>query len=187
VRLEELEHVIRAAADVCGEPEIIVIGSQAILASRSEVPREMVVSLEADVYPRNAPDRAIEIEGAIGDGSPFHRQFGYFAHAVGPETAKAPQGWKGRLVAMEVAARAGTEKRLIAYCMEPNDLVLAKCAAGRERDWEFARLAIDAGLADPAILSSRISDLPVAADHRRYIEKMIKGVVAELDRSKSGP
>jgi hypothetical protein len=31
--------------------------------------------------------------GALGDGSPFHAAFGYYAHGVGPETAKAPAGW----------------------------------------------------------------------------------------------
>lgn len=180
MRREELEHVIRAAADVCEESEIVVIGSQAILACRSDVPEEMVVSLEADVYPRHAPKKAIEIEGSIGDGSPFHRQFGYYAHAVGPETAKAPRGWKSRLVAIEVAARAGTEQRLIAYCMESNDLVLAKCVAGRERDWEFASHAIAAGLADPAVLVRRVSDLPVEAEQRRHIEEMLEGAIAAL-------
>jgi hypothetical protein len=36
VKREQLEHVIRAAAEVAGDDEIVVIGSQAILLRRVE-------------------------------------------------------------------------------------------------------------------------------------------------------
>src|SRR5437763_1568132 len=52
-----------------------------------------------------AGERAAEIDGAIGDGSPFDSTFGYYAHGVGPETATAPAGWQERLVRVEVPAR----------------------------------------------------------------------------------
>jgi len=35
----------------------------------------MLRSMEADLYPRNDPDRAIEIDSAIGDGSRFHETY----------------------------------------------------------------------------------------------------------------
>lgn len=180
MRREELEHVIRAAANVCGESEIVVIGSQAILGSHPEAPAEMVLSLDADVFPRHAPKKAIEIEGSIGDGSAFQRQFGYYAHAVGPETAKAPEGWMARLVTVEVLARVGSDQRLLAHCMEANDLVLAKCVAGRERDWEFARHAIRAGFAQPETLFDRLGDLPVEPDHREALKEMLNGVISSI-------
>ena len=44
------------------------------------------------------PERAILIDGAIGEGSYFHEQFGYYAQGVGPETAVLPEGWESRLV-----------------------------------------------------------------------------------------
>lgn len=66
MRRADLEHVVAAAAQIVGEDEFVVVGSQ-----------------------------AIEIEGAIGDGSHFHQTHGYYAHAVGPETAKAPAGRVG--------------------------------------------------------------------------------------------
>jgi hypothetical protein len=40
-------------------------------------------------------------------------------------------------------------------------LVLAKCAAGRDRDWEFAKDAIAGGVVDPVILLSRADDRPL--------------------------
>jgi hypothetical protein len=87
MRRAELEHVIRAAADVAEDEEIVVVGSQAILGQFPDAPAAMCVSREADVYPRNHPERKDEIDGSLGDGSYFDATYGYFAHAVGPETA----------------------------------------------------------------------------------------------------
>lgn len=98
MRRDEFEHVIAAAAEVSGEREIVVIGSQAILGSVPDPPKAMLFSMEADVYPLNAPAKAEEIDGSLGDGSPFHGTYGYYAHGVGPETAIAPRDWEERLV-----------------------------------------------------------------------------------------
>ena len=55
---------------------------------------------------------------------------------------------------------------------EAHDLVLSKCAAGRERDWEFAEEAIRHGLADPDELLRRLDDMPVAPDGLdRYVAR----------------
>ena len=47
---QELEHIIRAAADVTNEKELIIIGSQAILGQYPNAPEELLISMEADVY-----------------------------------------------------------------------------------------------------------------------------------------
>jgi hypothetical protein len=133
MRKADFDHVIAAAAAVSGEDEIVVIGSQALLGTVEDPPAAMLRSLEADVYPRAAPAKAEEIDGALGDGSQFQMTFGYYAHGVGPETAKAPAGWEERLVRVEVPRRPGGKGSVVALCLEVHDLVLAKCAAGRER------------------------------------------------------
>lgn len=174
MRRVDFEHLIRAAADAADESEIVVIGSQAILGSHPEAPEEMLVSLEADVYPRHAPEKSIEIDGSLGDGSPFHRQFGYFAHGVGPETAKAPSGWESRLKPLSVPSRAPSNERIVAYCMEVHDLILAKCVANRERDWDFAATALRAGLVSIDVLEARIEDLPTDGQQRREIGRRLR-------------
>jgi hypothetical protein len=68
----ELEHVIRSAAEIANDDEIVVIGNQAILGSFPDAPKELLVSEDADVYPRKWPERADLIDGSIGEGSPFH-------------------------------------------------------------------------------------------------------------------
>lgn len=58
MRREDLEHVIRAAAALTGEREIVVIGSQAILGARPEAPAALLASMDADVFPLRAPELA---------------------------------------------------------------------------------------------------------------------------------
>jgi hypothetical protein len=171
-----LEHVVAAAAEASGEAELVVVGSQAILGSFPDAPASMLRSMEADLYPFRHPEKADEIDGSLGDGSWFHRTHGYYAHGVGPETAKAPAGWQARLVRVDVRPRVASERRAVALCLEPHDLVLAKCVAGRERDWDFAREALAHGLVDAEVLLERVDDLPVAEADRRRVREMLEGV-----------
>ena len=105
MRRHELEHLIRAAAAVTNEYEIVVIGSQSILGAVADPPAALLQSMEADCYPLKQPELADLIDGAIGELSPFHERFGYYAQGVGPETAVLPAGWQDRLVSG--AARPG--------------------------------------------------------------------------------
>lgn len=176
MRRDEFEHVIAAAAEVAEEQEIVVIGSQAILGSVADPPEAMLISMEADVYPLRAPDKAEDIDGSLGDGSGFHGMNGYFAHGVGPNTAIAPTGWEERLIRVEIPRRVGQKAAAVALCLEAHDLVLAKCVAGRERDWEFARDAVAAELVQMDELLGRIGDLPEPPADRQHIRKMLEGI-----------
>ena len=176
MRRNEFEHMIAAAAEVCGEAELVVVGSQAILGPFPDAPDSMLRSMEADLYPRVHPEKADDIDGSLGDGSWFHRSYGYYAHGVGPETAKAPAGWEERLIAVEIPARISSQQRVVAFCLEPHDLVLAKCVAGRERDWDFAREALVHMLVEEKVLLSRVEDLPVDQEHRRHVREMLEAI-----------
>jgi hypothetical protein len=182
VRKAEFDHVIAVAATVTGEDEIVVIGSQAILGTFEDPPEAMLVSIEADVYPRVTPAKAEEIDGALGDGSQFQATFGYYAHGVGPETAKAPTGWEERLVRVEVPRRPSEVGTVIALCLEVHDLVLAKCVAGRDRDWDFAATALGAGLVDFSRLVAGVEDLPVDVAGRKHVKAMLDGIRTREDR-----
>ena len=85
-----LEHLLRAAAAITDERDFIVIGSQSILGQFPEAPAELLVSDELDIYPRDRPELADLIDGAIGELSFFHDEFGYYAQGVGPTTATLP-------------------------------------------------------------------------------------------------
>ena len=121
---QQLEHVIRASAAIAGVRDIVVIGSQAILGQFPSAPPELLVSREADVYPLKHPERGDLIDGSIGEGSPFERTFGYYAHGVDDTTAVLPEGWRDRLIA--VAGENTDAGR--GWCLEAHDLAIA--AAG---------------------------------------------------------
>jgi hypothetical protein len=107
MKRSELKHVIRAAATIADDDEIVVVGSQAILGQFPSPPAELCVSNEADVYPKNHPERADLIDGSIGELSPFHDTFGYYAQGVGETTAVLPDGWRTRLVRLQSPGTRG--------------------------------------------------------------------------------
>ncbi|MBP6339001.1 MAG: hypothetical protein KA375_15490, partial [Vitreoscilla sp.] len=98
MKRKELEHIIRAAAAITDQYEIVVVGSQSILGAVPNAPEALLQSMEADIYPMHRPDLADLIDGAIGELSPFEERFGYYAQGVGPETATLPMGWESRLI-----------------------------------------------------------------------------------------
>ena len=180
MRRDQFEHVIRAAAEVVDD-EIVVVGSHAVLGVFPEAPEPLLTSLEVDMFPRSRPERADEIDGALGDGSPFHATWGYYAHGVGPETAIAPAGWEARLVKMElppISRRPGT---VVAWCLEHHDLVLAKLAAGRPHDRVYALEALRAGLVDAEQLRLGVAFMPQA--HQDATRTRLEGVLAEVARA----
>lgn len=168
---EQLEHVIRAAASIADDDELIIVGSQAVLGQFPDAPAELLVSVEADVYPRHHPERADLIDGAIGEGSDFHETFGYYAQGVGPTTAILPAGWEARLVP---AFGPGTR----GWCLEVHDLVLSKLVAGRDKDLRYARDAFRFGLVRLAELQDRLATMPLEPAGRALTEQRIRALSA---------
>jgi len=158
----QLEHLIRAAADISDDDEIIVIGSQAILGEFPNAPEPLRVSVEADVFPRNHPERADLIDGSIGELSPFHATYGYYAHGVDETTAVLPDGWRDRLVAV----RNRNTRGATGLCLEVHDLLVSKLVAGREKDLAFVRQALTHRLAQKSILLERLDATPIDAAER---------------------
>lgn len=156
MNLRQLEHLLRASGSIAGCREIVVIGSQAILASFPAAPEELLRSAEVDCYPRDDPAKADLIDGSIGELSPFHETFGYYAHGIGPETASLPAGWLGRVVRLESEHTGG----IIGLCLSPEDLAASKLLAGREKDLEFVRGMLRAGLVGADTVRALVPELP---------------------------
>jgi hypothetical protein len=153
MKRSELEHVIRAAGRIARDREIVVIGSQAILGQFPDAPETLLASMEADVYPKNHPERADRIDGAIGEGSDFHERYGYYAQGVGETTASLPRGWRSRLVSVKNPNTEGVE----GLCLEVHDLAISKYVAGRPKDLAFTRALARHGLTREATLLERAS------------------------------
>lgn len=166
----ELEHVIRAAGTIAGDEAIVVIGSQAILGQFPAASGLLTRSAEADVFPLNRPEQSELIDGAIGEGSRFHEEFGYYAQGVDETTAILPRGWRDRLIRVESANTAGK----VGLCLEVHDLAISKYVAGRDKDFEFTAELARHGMTDVATLLRRLADTELTFERRHRAQAFIK-------------
>jgi len=166
---QQLEHLIRAASVIVNDDAIVVIGSQAILGQFPDAPEPMRLSVEADLFPLNYPERADVIDGSIGELSPFHETFGYYAQGVAEETAILPQGWRERLVVIQNENTRGAR----GLCLEVHDLLVAKALAGREKDVAFLEEAARHHMADPEVMFHRLATVTVDPAVREKARAMI--------------
>lgn len=168
---EQLEHVIRAAAANADTDQIVVVGSQAIHGTHPGLDHPVLCrSMEADVFPLDAPENSILIDGAIGERSVFHETFGYYAHGVDIETATLPDGWKERLVPI----RNENTRHKTGWCLDSHDLALSKLVAGRTKDSEFLRAMIELGMLDSRELARRLAMTTLDAQKRAACEASVE-------------
>jgi hypothetical protein len=165
----QLEH-IRAAGTIADTGDVVVIGSQSVLGEFPDAPPELLVSNEADVFPRDEPGRSDMIDGTIGEGSPFQREFGYYAHGVDETTAILPEGWRDRLILV-----SGENTRFIrGWCLEVHDLAIAKYVAGREKDLSFTRSLARHAMVSREVLDRRLDATEVDSTRRALVIRRIR-------------
>jgi len=165
----ELEHVIRASGEIIADDEFIVIGSQAVLGQFPNAPAKLLMSMEADIYPKNRPELAEQIDGAIGEGSHFHATYGYYAQGVGQETAVLPAGWKDRLVPVK---NENTNDKT-GLCLEVHDLAISKLIANRPKDADFVFALVRHEMISYGTLIQRISETELSNPERTRINLRI--------------
>jgi hypothetical protein len=172
MRRSELEHAIRAACDVAGITEIIVIGSQAILGQFPDAPGELRQSREVDVFSTTTPEAQELIDGVLGELSQFDQTYGFYVHGVGADTAILPIGWEDRLIPVSNE----NTRYCTGWCLEVHDLAASKLAASREKDLEFVGALLSRGMVQPDLLASRIDALPVDGAHREHLRRTAAGL-----------
>lgn len=180
-----LEHIIRAAADATGEEDILVFGSQAILGEHPDAPDALRLSPEADVYPRYAPELADEIDGALGENSPFHTANGYYAHGLRAAAETWPVGWEDRLVRVSNAntiTPGKTGRQAVGWCVEAHDLVAIKATAGRPKDYAYAIEAIAAGVVRADNLRERVASMNLPREALAEAKRRLEGIIVQAAR-----
>lgn len=141
MKKSQLDHVLRAAGRITGEKQFVIIGSQSLHGKHPDLVDEIVSSAEVDLIAKTHGAR-IEWLNAIGQDSPFHEEFGYYADPVDEHTAVLPAGWRGRLV--NLPPRDTDDVK--GLCLDPHDLVLSKYVARREKDLVFNRGLVTRGI-----------------------------------------
>lgn len=169
MRREQLEHAIRTACQIIGRSEVIVVGSQSILGTfrEDELPAEATMSIEIDILPIADGNDEIKrladlIEGAAGELSPFEELHGFSIDGADLETSALPAGWRDRLVKVQNANTAAPtgEPQFTGWCLDKEDVCVAKLCAFREKDQNFVAALISAGLVDAAVIASRLPTVP---------------------------
>jgi uncharacterized nucleotidyltransferase DUF6036 len=171
MKKHQLDHVLRAAGRITGEKQFIIIGSQSLHGKCPDLPDELVSSAEADLVANGNAERT-EWLNAIGQDSPFHAEFGYYADPVEEGTATLPAGWKGRLVNL----RDGDTGGVRGLCLDPHDLAISKYVARREKDLMFNRALARRGIVSRKRLLELLAKTPVTKDVR---ERMRRDITAD--------
>jgi hypothetical protein len=163
VRREDLRLLFDRARELCGHADYVVMGSLAVLGQGGEVPARMAASIDVDAYCRDDPARTLDLAPALGQGSPFEAEHGFYLDPITPRVATLPAGWEARLVRQQLGPD------LAAWFLEPHDAAVSKYARMEPRDREWIRPGLRAGILSLPILEARFEDtafLDPAEAHR---------------------
>lgn len=158
---QSLAHILRAACEVTGDPEVLVLGSQSILGTYDEddLPAPATMSMEADLAwlaDSERRERAEKVNGEIGELSSFHQGNGYYPEGISIETAVLPEGWRERLHTWDLTSSHPATPLFL----EKHDLAVSKLVRFEPKDSEFVAALLEHRLVDPKVIRERVGVLP---------------------------
>ncbi len=162
LRRSDIDHILRAAAAIANHTRFVAVGTGAVIAIQRHIPVAMMLTAEIDLYADGLADPepiSDLIDASIGEGSRFHLTFGYYGDGVSPGTAIMPEDWRSR-----ASDYTTTDGAVTAICPSAADIAVAKLCAWREKDRDWLRAAVDAGIAPLAAIEALArAALPPAA------------------------
>lgn len=164
----QVDHVLRAAGEITGEKEFVIVGSQALHGAYPDLADQIIRSAEVDLIAARNIDRT-EWLNVIGQDSPFHETYGYYADPVDDRTAVLPNGWAERLVTLTPGDTGGVTAR----CLDPNDLAISKYVAGRPKDRLFTRELARRRITSCARLLELLAQTPIANELAAHLRPVI--------------
>ena len=173
MKKHQLDHILRAAGDITGEKQFLVVGSQSLHATHPDLADLLVMSAEADLVATDNVDRTDWLN-VIGQDSRFHETFGYYADPVEDKTSILPDGWRRRLVTLP----PGDTNGVVGQCLDPHDLAIAKYVARREKDVLFNRKLAALGIVRQEMLLQLLIKTPV---DERVRERIRSNIARDFD------
>lgn len=125
--------------------------------------------MEADIAPKNKPELGALIEGSIGELSPFHGTFGYYAEGVEMDGVTLPQGWQDRVVVVQNENTRSAK----GLCIEPHDCAVSKLFAGREKDVAFVSSLLRHKMVQRELLEQRIQAVTQDRGKIRLVQSLL--------------
>lgn len=151
----QLHALLRKAQELSGHSEFVIVGSLAILGAVADPPNAMVMSIDVDTYMKADPGRTGELCEALGQGSPFEDEHGYYLDPVSPNLPSFPEGWQDRLIQIDFG-------EVRAFFVDANDVAVSKYIRGDERDMRWLREGLRSGLLNMDTIERRIGSAPTA-------------------------
>jgi len=167
MKKRHIDHVLRAAGELTGEKQFVIVGTQALHGRFPQASESLVRSAEVDLLAPKAADRLAWLN-ALGHGSPFHEEHGYYADPMDENTVKLPKGWRSRLIPLP-EGQAGVR----GACLDPHDLAISKYVARREKDLEFTKALARRGYISKRRLLDLLKTTPVAEETRAKVREDI--------------
>ncbi len=158
MKRSDIALLLQRAQAVIHHTDYVIIGSLSILGATDTPPLAMLGSIDVDLYPADDPRRADEVGRALGLGSPFEIEFGYYADPVSPSLATLPDGWQARLI--QVPLDGG----VTAWFLDPNDAAISKYARCEDRDRRWLRAGLQAKILSLAVIEYRLRNETVMRD-----------------------
>lgn len=181
MNLEALFSLLQAARDLCGHREYVLVGSLSVLgmAEVAGIPADMTMSIDADCFTPADPARIFELQAALGEGSPYHREHGIYLDPVSPRLPTLPEGWEQRLIRLE---RGG----VVAAFLDPNDAAVSKLARAEPRDLRWVRAGLKAEIVSmPAVRLRMKSTAFLDAEEKQRAQEALEIFVAAKPRRKA--
>ncbi len=169
MKKQQVDHILRAAGELTGEKQFVIIGSQSLHGKYPDLADEILRSFVVDLIAKGHPDWT-EWLNFIGQDSRFHETHGFYADPVDENTATLPKGWKGRLVNLP----PGDTQGVSGLCLDPHDLAIAKYVARREKDIVFTRALASRGIVQQSQLLALLAKTPIDQESRERIRGFIE-------------
>jgi hypothetical protein len=141
--------VVQDAARLVGEGELVVFGSAALAFWLGAPP----ASRDVDLWVVPA-ERGEAIEALMGELSWYHEKFSIHAEVWGPETFKAPPGWRTRAKVFSFDGLPAVR----VTCPHPHDVVLAKLERMDPKDREHIEVVLSQMPMSPERLRALVAE-----------------------------
>jgi hypothetical protein len=158
----------------------IIVGSQAIFALTDFPPEIVRKSVECDfLLLRKLAELRPNLTERIGIFSEYQQQKGFYADILGLATVVLPEGWENRLVELK---NEGGE--VIAFCVEIHDVAVSKLLAGREKDFDFLKVAIQNGYLQTEVFLERAETILQSPNSEALVPRLRK-LIEKFEKEKS--
>lgn len=185
---EQLKVLLLKAKALSNHSDFVILGSLAILGTAPVPPARMTMSIDVDAYLKADPLRTGELWKALGQGSPFEDEHGYYLDPVSPNLPSFPEGWERRLIVVDFG-------EVRAFFVDANDVAVSKYIRGERRDMEWLLSGLRDGLLSIPIIENRLGtanaeegELPAArkrlAGHRRRLKAGLSAESAASGKAK---